>query len=197
MLNVRGLLLAGAALSLGLSASPASGQSEYYPLKEGSVWTYKVNGNTTTITVSKFEKVGELNCAVLETRNADGMVLASEHVAVTAKGVLRVKFANMNAEPPLMFLQLPVKTPSTWEFDTKIAAENVKGKFNASAVDEVKVPAGKFEKVVKVASEGFKANNQPISIIYYFAPKVGIIKQEIDINGVKINIELDKYEEKK
>jgi hypothetical protein len=62
--------------------------SEYYPLKRGSAWLYKVNDQKITVAVVKYEKIGNVLCARVET-SASGTVLASEYIAVGEDGLYR------------------------------------------------------------------------------------------------------------
>ena len=61
----------------------------------------------------------------------------------------------------------------------------------------VKVPAGEYKDYLTVSSEGLKIDNQTVSITYYFAAKVGMVKQVVEVGGTKVTVELEKFEEKK
>src|SRR4051794_25458619 len=114
MKSARALLLCPGLAAL-LLAAPARGQdkdkdkakdkdptkeatTDYYPLPEGTTWTYKPNEKKFTVRVAGFDKVGDQRCARLETRDLPsgnektGKLLASEHVAVTSEGVFRYQF---------------------------------------------------------------------------------------------------------
>src|SRR5947209_6005763 len=76
--------------------------TEYYPLTKGTTWTYKANDKRFTVTVAGFDKVGDQNCARLETRDVsgaqkEGTPIATEHVAVKADGVYRFQFERIDA----------------------------------------------------------------------------------------------------
>ncbi len=58
----------------------------------------------------------------------------------------------------------------------------------------VKVPAGEFKKVVTVTSKDLKANGVPLNITYYFAEKVGMVKQVVELSGQKVIIELERFD---
>src|SRR5262245_14175304 len=74
-----------AVLGAALLAAPVSAQdeamsSDFYPLRKGTTWTYKVSTGTTLVTqVTAHEKVGKDVCAKLETK-LNGETVATEHV---------------------------------------------------------------------------------------------------------------------
>src|SRR5262245_23687252 len=90
--------------------------SEYYPLKVGHKWVYKV-GETITIEM-KIEKldVGEANLNTYVNNKQD----ASEAVKVQADGILRTKINGTAINPAVKFLALPVKKGEKWKVDSKI-----------------------------------------------------------------------------
>jgi hypothetical protein len=50
---------------------------------------------------------------------------------------------------------------------------------------------------VTVTGSGLKVEGQNVGLTYYFAPKVGMVKQVFDIGGSKVELELEKFEEPK
>jgi len=167
-------------------------ESPYYPLQVGNTWNYKLGDMKFTMRVAKHEKVGEALCARVE-MSIDGKVQAYEHIAVTADGIYRHSFEGKKAEPPVRFLKLPPKKGETWEVNSKVGGESLKGTFKAGEEDNVKVPAGTY-KTVTSATDDLDANGTKISFKYYFAENVGMVKQDLDIAGQKAVIELEKYE---
>src|SRR5215211_6221432 len=102
-----------------VAQQPSSGGtpgSEYFPLKQGNKWVYKV-GDTTTIEM-KVEKI-DAGEATLNTY-VNGKQVASEAVKVAADGVTRTKINNTPINPPVKFLALPVKKGAEWPVDSKI-----------------------------------------------------------------------------
>ena len=53
---------------------------------------------------------------------------------------------------------------------------------------------GMYEKCATSTAEDFDANGTKMGFKYFFAPKVGMVKQELDIQGQKATIELEKFE---
>ncbi len=160
----------------------------YYPLAVGTTWDYKAGDNKFTLKVTKHEKVGNALCARV------GMFVKDkeqsfEHISVTKDGVYRNTFEGKEATPPVLFLKLPPKKDETWKVDSKVGGEAVKGTFKNNGEEEVKVPAGSYKAWV-VASQDLEANGVKMSVTYYFAEKVGMVKQLVEVSGQKIVIEL-------
>ena len=83
----------------------------------------------------------------------------------------------------------------TWKVDSSVAGMGkLTGTFKSGEVDELKVGEKKYEKVVTVSSDDMVAGGQKISVTYYFAKDVGMVKQTLTVNGQQIVIELDKFE---
>jgi hypothetical protein len=183
------LLLARAAAGL---AQDKMETTSYYPLAVGTSWEYKAGDSRYTLRVTKHEKVGDALCARVEMLMKDKAV-SFEHVGVTKEGVYRYSFEGKEAKPPVLFLKLPPKKDETWKVDSKVGGESVKGTFKNTGEEDVKVPAGNYKAVV-VASQDLEANGVKMSVTYYFAEKVGMVKQVVEVSGQKIVIELEKYE---
>lgn len=195
-------------LLAGLLAGPAHGQEKpkeenpYFPLKEGAVWSYKTSaGQKVTVKVAGFEKKGEDVCAKLEWRRGTDLV-STEFIAVRKDGVYRTEFAGGKVDPALPFLKSQgdatraPKPGENWTFKSKIdGKDEVTGSFVTGEAKGVKVPSGTYD-TVTVTSKELKIDNQAVVITYYFAPKVGLVKQIVDIGGTKTELELEKYEEK-
>jgi hypothetical protein len=187
------------ALALALPAAAARADdlkdSPYYPLKVGSSWTYKANDVKFTLKVTKTEKVKDKDAEVTAARvemTKDGKVEGSELVAVKDDGVYRYAFENKKADPPIKFLQLPPKKDATWKVDSKADTDAIKGTFKMGE-EEIKV-GDKTYKTVTVTCDDLDAVGVKMSVTYYFAENVGMVKQVIEAAGQKTVIELDKYE---
>lgn len=185
------LLVAGTAL-----AQPPAG-SEYFPLKKGSKWTYKVGDQMVEVVVVGTEKVGDKECWKLET-SVSGQVKASELYFVDATGVYRVKVKDDKVEPPVKALELPIAKDKTWAIDSKVASQIVKGTFKIKGDKEtVKVPAGEFKDAVLVEGENFEIAGTKATIRQWFVKDKGAVKLVYVISGTEAVLELVKYEEGK
>jgi DUF3108-like len=192
-----------------LTVSPSHGQDktkeegrDYFPLKEGMSWTYKTGDRSIIVRVTGFDKKNTAR-AILKTYFKDKdkeELVATEHVGIATlnkeHGVYRFSFEGSEAEPPLLFLPLPPKDKKKWQVESKIGGRTVKGSFVLGEQKDVKVPAGTYN-TVTVTSENLMIDSDNASIKYYFAPKVGMVKQEVTAGDLKQTIELQKFEEGK
>ena len=122
------------------------GAPNYYPLKAGSQWHYRVDvgGKAAKITnrIAKIETIDGKPQARLETV-VQGNVVASEHVGVTPKGLFRYRYNDMEVSPSVCLLKFPVKDGQTWQGDHTVAGQQLKVRCREGR-EEVTVPAGKY-----------------------------------------------------
>jgi hypothetical protein len=203
------LLVLGGALTCG--ADDTKGAADYYPLAVGNTWQYKVGTTGFILKVTKKEKVktekGEVECARVEFITTNNKTVSFEHIGVAKvktdkgemEGIVRYTFEGKPATPPILFLELPPKDGSTWKVDSKIDGQVLKGTFTSKLTNEKgekleeTVPAGKY-RVVTVTGKDLDVNGRKMSLTYYFADKVGMVKQVIELEGQKVVIELEKFE---
>lgn len=164
----------------------------YYPVAVGATWTYRAGDNRFQIKVAEIKEVGGVTRAKLDLVVND-KVLSHEHVGVAKDGVYRYTFEGKEAKPPIKFLELPVKKGASWSVDSKVDGQALTGTFKCGEED-VKVPAGEYKKAVTITGKDIKANGVPLSITYYFAEKVGMVKQVVELAGQKVAIELEHFE---
>jgi hypothetical protein len=165
--------------------------SEYYPLKVGTTWTYKVMGQTISIKVAKHEKYNGVMCAVLET-SAGGKVVATEHISVAKDGIYRHSMAGNKADPAVRFIKLPIKKGESWKIESKIGGQDLKVSYTAGE-DEITVPAGKYKTITTQTNE-FEAGGQKITAKIWYAKGVGMVKTVMELAGNTVTLELDKFE---
>jgi hypothetical protein len=163
-----------------------------YPLKVGSKWTYKSGADTLEVSVKGVEKVEKEDVYELVT-SRNGTPEANEHVVVKDDGVYRVKVAGVAVKPPLCFLKTKLKKGESWDVSSQLSgAETLAGKFT---LGEAKVKYKDKEiNTITVTGIDMLANSQKISLTYYFAENIGLVKQEATIAGAKITLELQKDE---
>lgn len=174
-----------------LKAGDKSPSSSYFPLVKGTTWIYRAGDNRFLIKVADVKTTGDTVRAKLELVVGD-KAISFEDVGVTKDGLFRYTFETKEAKPPIKFLQLPYKKDSSWDVNSTVDNQPVKGVFKTSEED-VSVGAGKFPKAVVVTGKDIDANGVKLSITYYFADKVGMVKQVIELAGQKIVIELEEY----
>jgi hypothetical protein len=175
-----------------LAADEKMTETPYFPLQVGNTWTYRVGDNKIIYRVSKHEKVGDLLCARVEMLMGDS-VKSYEHIAVKDDGVYRCSFEGKETKPPICILKLPPKKDQSWDVATTVGGESLKGSFKSGAEDGVKVPADTY-KTITTSSKDLDAAGMKIDCTYWFAEKVGMVKQEITVMNQKVLLELEKFE---
>jgi len=180
-------------MSLTCAVAAQDAGSEWYPLKAGTKWTYKVTGSDRPMTmrVGAVEKVGEVMCQKLESV-VDDKVVASEHVTVDKDGIFRHSLNGLRPATPTKFLQLPVKAGDKWPIDTKIKEQVVKGDFVVAEEKAQKVGGKDYD----TFSSDFNGtiDGKATSVKYWFAKDVGMVKLKIVMDGQETLLELEKYE---
>ena len=183
-------------------ASPALAAEEekpFYPMKIGTIWTYKLGGQEDKyiFTAVKEEKIGEQPCVVFEAKFKDEMI-ASEHVAVLKDGIHRLKFGKEVIEPSICFLKPTTKKGDSWTQEFKVGEVSASAKFTID-IEDVEVPAAKYKDAVVVRTETTEkakkdAKETTTKTTVWFVKEVGMVKQIIDLGDDKITLELEKIE---
>jgi hypothetical protein len=184
----------------GWAQAPApAGPPNYYPLKPGTKWHYQIDlggGQKGTMVnqIAKIENIDGKDMARLESV-VNGNVVATEHLSSNDQGVFRNRYNGVEVSPPICLLKYPVKEGASWEIQTKIADQQVAITGREGKSEDVQVPAGKYQAVTSVVEA--TVNGVKTSTSYWFAEKVGMVKQTLDLAGKTINVELVKFEEGK
>lgn len=179
------LLLAGA-------ADPAP---DYYPLAVGHAWHYRLElpDDRVLKVVARAvaeEAIDEVKLVRLETE-ADGKVLATEHVRKTAAGVFRHRYNGAKVVPPVRLLRLPVTPGDTWDADFAVGEEQAQMATEIGWA-QVTVPAGKFPQALAVRGAG-RAGGKLIVNTSFYAPGLGMVRQETITGGTGIIVGLEKF----
>jgi hypothetical protein len=162
-------------------------ESEFYPLKKDATWTYKVGSNSIIMKVTEVKADG----AKLETI-VNGKSVASEQILVKDDGIYRTAINGVKPDNPVKILELPPKKDASWNVETKIQGQLIKGKFTTGE-EEITVPHGKH-KATKVTGDNFEIAGMTTKVIYWFVPNLGIAKLSFELGGMKADLELEKYE---
>ena len=191
-------LIAGAVAVLVAStalAQPPAG-SEFFPLKKGSKWVYKVADQEVTVVVAGNEKFGAEDCVKVDTM-VGGQVKASELYYVKADGIYRAKVKDDKVDPAVRILQLPAKKGDSWKIDSKVGMQTVKGEFKLiNDKEKVKVAAGEFEALL-VEGADLDIAGTKTSVKQWFVPNKGIVKLSYKIQETEATLELKEYTEGK
>lgn len=183
-------------LMLGQIDLAQSGGNEYFPLKNKSKWTYKVQDQTVEVQVNGTEKFNNEDCTKVDTI-VNGKVVASELYLIKADGVYRVKVKDDKIDPPVRILMMPPKKGAEWEVKSKVGMQPVTGKFKiVDVAEKVQVPAGAYEAVL-VEGVDMDIAGQKTTVKTWYAKGVGVVKLSYKIQESESVLELTKYEEGK
>ncbi len=172
-----------------------TGSGDFYPLKPGTKWTYKVADTTIVVQVAGTDSEG----TKLETKVAD-KVVASEVLKVSPDKISRVKINSAAITPPVDILRFEggkVVKGAKWKIESKIQDATVKGEFTVKDDKEkIEVGAGKFEAVCVEGPE-FDIAGTKTAVRYWFVAGKGIVKLSYSIQGNEAVLELKEYTEGK
>ena len=188
-------VLVGGAL---LAQPPKGGSTDtYFPLKAKAKWVYKVGDNEVTVQVVKSEKKGNEELFQLDTFVGKD-AKTSEWCVVKDDGVYRTKVKDDEVTPPVKVLPLPVKKDDTWDINSKLGAQPIKGTMKIKSVGEkLTIGSATFENVVLVEGENIDVSGAKATVRVWFAKDKGIVKEEFVLQGgEKVTIELKEYTEK-
>ena len=185
----------------------------FYPLNIGDRWTYRVidlkSPKTKLDSKKKVEVEVERQEPYMRKNEKDpkapaetkiGFILKStsggkttrDHVIVLDNGIHRIHAAGTPITPPLLFFKAPLNKGDKWECNSTSGNTTIKGMFSWK-VERINVPAGAFD-TVAVSFTNNKAGEDRVEIDYWFAEKVGMVKQRVREKDREIALELERYE---
>ena len=172
-----------------------TGSSDYYPLKVGTKWVYKVLETTITVKVASADADG----AKLEVE-VNGKAVASEVIKVTPEGIFRTKINNAKIDPPVMILKLKdgkATKSDKWKIASTIADQKVNGEFSVKDDKEkIKTAIGDLEAIAVEGNE-FDIAGTKTSVKYWFVAGKGVVKLMYNIQNNEAVLELKEYSEAK
>ncbi len=164
-----------------------------FPMAKGAQWEFEVNVNGMTLSVvqemTEVTKKDDQTHATIATK-VNGQTI-TEEFSVNDKGIHRHSINNMKLDKPMLAFKYPVQ-PQKWTESVKIQGMDLDVKLEMKAAEDVTVAAGNYKKVVPVEIV-MSVQGQDVTATNYYAEGVGIIKQEVNIAGMKITSELKKY----
>ena len=133
------------------SAVPAA---DYFPLKEGNLWTFAMsNGAQTTMKIVGFADVGTVRCAIVETTL--GLQKSQEYIAADPEGVKtylgKVQDQEFRYDPPVVRIKLPYQEGDSWTAVVNQSGKSVTTTFQSIGKERIETPAGAFD-CIKVYS---------------------------------------------
>ena len=189
------LALGSFAFMVASVALAQTGGSDYYPLKVGTKWVYKVLETTITVKVASADADG----AKLEVE-VNGKAVASEVIKVTPEGIFRTKINNAKIDPPVMILKLKdgkATKSEKWKIASTIADQKVNGEFSVKDDKEkIKTAIGDLEAIAVEGNE-FDIAGTKTSVKYWFVAGKGVVKLMYNIQNNEAVLELKEYSEAK
>jgi len=173
-------------------------ESDYYPLKVGTTWSYKeVTKSLGKDVVSKVVKIEASNDKLLARIDIEvaGLSMPSGSMLIDAKGIytLPPRLVQQKDDVPTMYLRLPPKEGDFWDLRIQVAGKNVDARRTVRR-EKIKVPAGEFE-TFKVITEINLEGNMSSYGITWLAKGLGPVKTlMIAPDGRTWILELDKFE---
>ena len=190
---------AAATAAVAQTAPTAPPAGDFYPLKTGSKWTYKVGETTITVKASASDADG----TTLDTE-VNGKAVASETIKVSPEGVFRTRINKAKIEPPVQILKLSggkATKGDKWKVDSTIQTAKVTGEFVVKDdAEKVKVPAGpngEFPNAICVEGNDFDIAGTKTTVKYWFVAGKGVVKLMYNIQGNEAVLELKEFAEGK
>ena len=101
-----------------------------------------------------------------------------EVYVVKSDGVYRTKVKDDKLDPAVKVLPLPIKKDTTWDINTKVGTQTIKGTMKIGSEKEtVKTPAGDFV-TVYVEGKDMDIAGAKTTVRQWYAKDHGIVKQE-------------------
>lgn len=200
MLHAIRLVLGAAAVMFGsvLLAQPKSAPTDsYFPLKAKTKWVYRVGDNEVTVAVVKAEKVNNE-----EQYQVDTIVgkepKTTEWYVVRADGVYRTKVKDDKLDPYIKVLPIPAKKDTTWDVNSKLGTQTIKGTMKVlNDKDVIKLFGTDYETIL-VEGKDMDVAGAKTTVRIWFAKDRGIVKEEFVLQGgEKLSLELKEYSEGK
>jgi hypothetical protein len=172
-------------------------QVDYYPLALGNQWVYRTEVNGDRGYPSMMSKVGRIDqvngqpearidCII------SGETIVSEYYVSTDKGILHYGCPPDSFDPPVFMLRYPIKVGDSWNDTRKVALGTATFAYRVEKVEEIEVPAGKFN-AVKVDSTT-KIKNTSLKCSFWFADGVGLVKFVVHAPNREVTQELEKFQ---
>lgn len=179
-------------LAIAFSAGPDTAGDPYFPIGKGHKWVYRTDYDEDTDIIHEVtgtEKVGEVECFVMETRSENAKesrirTLRKEWLAVTDDGVKIHKLlrgrSELEVEKPFFKLKSTLVKDDEWDGEAKASENPPKHHYRVEPEEDVEVPAGKF-KAVKIAIKIESGGSHVAEGYEWYARKVGLVKSEMTI----------------
>lgn len=176
---------------LALALALALQDADYFPLKPGAAWTYRMSsGQAMEVKVVGTSNVGGQACAVVQTNL--GPQKSVEHQAVTRDGLTAFKVENaagvFEYPTPILRAKLPFTKGDTWQIRLQEGAQLNTYVYLTEGEEKIKVAAGDFDAWKVVATLRLPQGQAVMSS--WYAKGVGLVKYVYEVNGQPMSAEL-------
>jgi hypothetical protein len=181
----------------------------FYPLKVGHQWTYRSGKDTVVIRVDREVPIDitrddksakDQRVIGFDLNVASGKREVTEQVAVLPDGVYRFHTAGKATKPPLRFFKFEVQAGDSWPIACKTDdGKMIRGTFVVGS-DTIELTLnGNKEKLVTVTitSKDLQADDQELSLKYWFARDYGVVKQQVRTGKHETTMELEEFKKAK
>jgi hypothetical protein len=186
------------------TAAPPAAQ-DYWPMKLGNTWTLDTTVGAQKVpqvaTVSDVKREGNATLATI--KYSGGGRQFSETYRVTSQVVERVSSdmgqGSSPINPPIPIIKYPLTAGKKWDWSGTITtmgrAVNGNSRLTVTGPVSVKTPAGTFKAMRVHSALTVEAGGQKVNLPndYWFAPGVGMVRQEATIMQTKISGILKSY----
>jgi len=197
-MRLSALLLAAAVPAPLFAADPPPGE-DLFPLAVNNRWTYHVQPfagqpfqeDRFVIRVVRKEMIGDQTCFFLEGRLKD-RIAATEHVAFTKDGLTRFRADNYDIVPPVTVLKPAAASKAPWAIDYQLGDRKATGTFSQEPATIT--VQGKRTRTTMVSAEMGGTNGGRVETRVWYAPGIGMVRQQINEGKRTTVLELEKFE---
>ncbi|MBX9626779.1 MAG: hypothetical protein K2X82_23460 [Gemmataceae bacterium] len=177
-------LVAALAVASSLAVAPAAPVPEaarrplYHPTEVGTRWVYSDDENGSARVITAADTKDGMTTVQVDKVRADGKTEPDEVVVVSADGVSRVRLGNIPLDPGFRMLDLPAPAGAKWDATFAFRGTTIRMAARSLGPAEVEVPAGRF---TALGAEYLRPDGgQTVQYVFWFAPRVGVVKMTTD-----------------
>lgn len=167
-----------------------SAQEDFIPMKKGRKWVYKQGDSEFVQTVTASEKVGGVECFVLESDLKEQKECMWLSASADGMWLYRIRSGDSTSDlpKPAQLLKYPLKQGDRWDARIPSGEVAIEYQFENGGQEEVEVLAGKYSAwVIKMKGT---AAGQEFAGAYWYAKGVGLVKQKITSKRGEFLLEL-------
>jgi len=178
-------------------------EPEYFPMKVGNFWRYKVSMTGTgpywmDFRVTGREKVGKLHPFRVEIFDTRSRIKTVEFYAPSKEGIRMAGTVDQEtgktvpAREPGLYLPIAAKAGTSWVSEKGDDPEKPIETKKIIGIEPVAVPAGNF-RALRVSGEKRLGTDSRLKFNIWYAPGVGVVKMTIETPAIRQVQELETY----